>query len=253
MTTPSDRDLERISASLDGQLSPEEAARLEQRLAADPQLRQTRDELLRTRSLLRRAPVRRAPRNFTLTPRMAGLRPPQPRLVPVFSWASAAAVLALLVTFAAPLVGQFSSSSMAAAPLAAPLAAPAATLAPVADNSAATGLGSAAATQPPVLTGTQPPVLTGTQPPVLAGTQPPAETETGPQIMLMSVPQAATAEPTAPSLGQPNGPRQAKQAPVAFPFSPLQVALFIAALLLATAALVLRGLRLRAFARRTKD
>ena len=245
MTTPSDRDLERISASLDGQLSPEEAARLEQRLAADPQLRQTRDELLRTRSLLRRAPVRRAPRNFTLTPRMAGLRPPQPRLVPVFSWASAAAVLALLVTFAAPLVGQFSSSSMAAAPLAAPLAAPAATLAPVADNSAATGLGSAAATQPPV--------LTGTQPPVLAGTQPPAETETGPQIMLMSVPQAATAEPTAPSLGQPNGPRQAKQAPVAFPFSPLQVALFIAALLLATAALVLRGLRLRAFARRTKD
>ena len=245
MTTPSDRDLERISASLDGQLSPEEAARLEQRLAVDPQLRQTRDELLRTRSLLRRAPVHRAPRNFTLTPRMAGLRPPQPRLVPVFSWASAAAVLALLVTFAAPLVGQFSSSSMAAAPLAAPLAAPAATLAPVADNSAATGLGSAAATQPPV--------LTGTQPPVLAGTQPPAETETGPQIMLMSVPQAATAEPTAPSLGQPNGPRQAKQAPVAFPFSPLQVALFIAALLLATAALVLRGLRLRAFARRTKD
>lgn len=98
-TTPSFRDIEQLSAYLDGQLSPGEKARLESRLARDPQLRAVMDELTQSRALLRQLPPRRAPRNFTLTPAMAGVRPPLPRPYPTLRWASLLATLLLIFTF----------------------------------------------------------------------------------------------------------------------------------------------------------
>ncbi len=119
MTAINGRDLEQLSAYLDGELTQADRARLEARLARDPDLRDALAGLRQTRQLLRRTPQRRAPRNFTLTPRMAGLRPPTPRLVPAFSWASAAALLLFVCTLGAGLLPRFSFG--AAPPAAAPL------------------------------------------------------------------------------------------------------------------------------------
>jgi anti-sigma factor RsiW len=68
------RDWEALSAYLDGQLAPKERQLLEARLHARADLREALEDLRRTRGVLRaRLPVR-APRNFTLTPEMAGIR-----------------------------------------------------------------------------------------------------------------------------------------------------------------------------------
>jgi len=73
MTTKiSPHEEELLSAYLDGQLTPKERSRLEARLQGDAQLRSLLVELRRTRAILRSQPRLRAPRNFTLTPQMAG-------------------------------------------------------------------------------------------------------------------------------------------------------------------------------------
>ena len=93
------RDLELLSAYLDGGLNPSDSARFESRLASDESLRAALDNLRSTRSLLRQLPSRRAPRNFTLTPQMAGIKPPTPRAVPVFRFATALATFLFIITF----------------------------------------------------------------------------------------------------------------------------------------------------------
>jgi len=98
--TPSFRDVEQLSAYLDGQLKPSEIARLESRLQADPALASVLKDLRQARVLLRQLPQRRAPRNFTLTPKMVGLKPPLPRTYPVFRLATVLATLLLFFTFA---------------------------------------------------------------------------------------------------------------------------------------------------------
>jgi hypothetical protein len=102
------REIERLSAYLDGELSRKERTRLERDLQTRADLRAVLDDLQRTRGLLRSQPVIRAPRNFTLTPQMAGIKSPRPasrRLAPVFSMVSVmAAALFMLV-----LVGDFLS------------------------------------------------------------------------------------------------------------------------------------------------
>jgi len=98
--TPSFRDVEKLSAYLDGQLKPSESARLESRLQTDPELASVLKELRQARSLLRQLPQRRAPRNFTLTPKMVGQKPPLPRTYPVFRFATLVATLLLFFTFA---------------------------------------------------------------------------------------------------------------------------------------------------------
>jgi hypothetical protein len=115
MTTPSFRDVEQLSAYLDGRLSPLEETRLETRLQADPTLEALLADLRNARSILRRTPKHSLPRNFTISPRMAGIRPPVPRLVPLFSWASAVAAFLFIITLGGALVGQISSKT--AAPL----------------------------------------------------------------------------------------------------------------------------------------
>jgi hypothetical protein len=73
MTTPSFRDVEQLSAYLDGRLSQVEKTRLEARLQADPTLEALWGDLRNARSTLRRTPKHSVPRNFTISPRP---RPP---------------------------------------------------------------------------------------------------------------------------------------------------------------------------------
>ena len=93
------RDVELLSAYLDGQLKPSDSARLEARLKSDSELVSVMDDLRAARNLLRRLPQRRAPRNFTLTPKMVGKNPPMPRAYPLFRFATTIATLLLFFTF----------------------------------------------------------------------------------------------------------------------------------------------------------
>lgn len=98
--TPTFRDVEQISAYLDGQLSEAEKRRLSARLQTDPELAAVAEALRQSRALLRQTPQRRAPRNFTLTPKMAGVKPPAPRAVPFMRLASVFAAFLLFASFA---------------------------------------------------------------------------------------------------------------------------------------------------------
>ncbi|HUG34343.1 MAG TPA: zf-HC2 domain-containing protein, partial [Anaerolineales bacterium] len=93
------RDLELLSAYLDGELNPSDSARLEARLKNDPALDSVLDDLRAARTFLRKLPKRRAPRNFTLTRKMVGLNPPLPRSYPAFRFVTAVATLLFFFTF----------------------------------------------------------------------------------------------------------------------------------------------------------
>jgi len=87
------RDIELLSAYLDGELKPSELARMESRLKSDPELESEMKSMRATRTLLRKLPSRKAPRNFTLTRKMVGQNPPLPRTYPIFRWATTVATL----------------------------------------------------------------------------------------------------------------------------------------------------------------
>jgi hypothetical protein len=99
------RDLELLSSYLDGQLKPSDSARLEARLTSDPDLRAVLDDLRAARGLLRQLPMRKAPRNFTLTPKMVGKNPPLPRSYPAFKFVTALASLMLFFTLGLNFLG----------------------------------------------------------------------------------------------------------------------------------------------------
>ncbi len=79
-------------------MKPSDSARLEARLASDPDLRAVLDDLRAARGLLRQLPMRKAPRNFTLTPKMVGKNPPLPRSYSAFRFVTALASLMLFFT-----------------------------------------------------------------------------------------------------------------------------------------------------------
>jgi hypothetical protein len=116
MTQPSFRDVETLTAYLDGQLDSAQRQRLEARLGSDPELKAALDALRESRSVLRRLPQRRAPHNFTLTPKMAGIKPPLPRSYPIFRWASVVAAFLLFFAYATNLLPRLSLTMGAAAP-----------------------------------------------------------------------------------------------------------------------------------------
>ena len=212
MTHPSSRDLQALSAYLDGQVSQPDRKRLEARIAADPQLASALDELRQTRTLLRRTPKRRAPRNFTLTPKMAGIRPPVPRLVPVLSWGSAVAALFFIFTLGASLIGQLSFGMAAATSAAAPMGAGAALPAATAISAEAVPMpmapvAAAPATQAPA---TEAPanILANSAP----ATNAPA-TEVSANVLLATEAPATPAPTVAPSLSALNPPPAAKIMP----------------------------------------
>ena len=100
------RDLELLSAYLDGQLNPSESTRLETRLKTDPELASVLTDLRAARTLLRKLPVRKAPRNFTLTRKMVGQNPPLPRAYPWFRFTTALATLLFVFSFGLNTVGR---------------------------------------------------------------------------------------------------------------------------------------------------
>jgi hypothetical protein len=82
------RDLERLSAYLDGALNARQTARMDARLDREPVLRKALTELRQTAHLLRSMPQVAAPRHFTLTPEMVAGRKPH-AAYPVLKLASA--------------------------------------------------------------------------------------------------------------------------------------------------------------------
>ena len=118
------RDWETLSAYLDDQLSPKERSQLAASLEVNQELRQSLEDMRRTRAALRSAPRLRAPRNFTLTPEMAGIRPgvrsstrPLPEIYPVLRLASVLATFFFLVIFIGSLIGRnVPSQSISMAP-----------------------------------------------------------------------------------------------------------------------------------------
>lgn len=109
MSDLNDRNVEQLSAYLDGELTEAERATLEARLQADPALRGELDSLRQTVALVRALPTLKAPRSFALTAEQAGLVA-RPRPLPfyvssAFSALSAAAAVALVALSAYLLLG----------------------------------------------------------------------------------------------------------------------------------------------------
>ncbi len=98
------RDIEQLSSYLDGQLSPSESTRMESRIASDPELASAFNDIRAARGILRRLPSRKAPRNFTLTRQMVGLKPPLPRSYSFFRFSTSFATILLTLTFAVNLL-----------------------------------------------------------------------------------------------------------------------------------------------------
>ena len=88
-----------LSAYLDDQLSDVEKRQMDERLQSDPECLKALDSLRRTSSLLRSLPVRRAPRNFTLSAKSLP-RKLIPSFVSILRFSSAAAALLLVAAFA---------------------------------------------------------------------------------------------------------------------------------------------------------
>lgn len=95
-------DWESLSAYVDYRLSDSERTLLEGRLRAEPELQRALEEMRRIKAVAWYATRRRAPRNYTLSPRQVKARASSP-LYPTFRLAS---VLAS-VLFAMVLVGDF--------------------------------------------------------------------------------------------------------------------------------------------------
>ncbi|MEA4908157.1 MAG: zf-HC2 domain-containing protein [Anaerolineaceae bacterium] len=96
----SSHDWQLLSEYLDGELSPRDRQALEQRLQQQAELRAGLEELRTTRDALRSVPMRRVPRNFTLTPEMVQVRRPVlPGLFNVLRLSSAAAAVLVILTF----------------------------------------------------------------------------------------------------------------------------------------------------------
>jgi hypothetical protein len=113
-----DRELELLSAYLDNQLGPAERARLERRLAQEPQLQATLDDLRMVKVRLVALPKVKPPRNFTLTPKLLEARGhtaprPLPRLLPLVNLATALAAVLFAVLITADLRGSFNLAAPA--------------------------------------------------------------------------------------------------------------------------------------------
>lgn len=113
-TTISPRDLEILSAYLDGQLDRRSQMKVEARLNREPALNAVLVDLERTRSLLRSAGPIKAPRSFKLKPEMVA-QPKRRPVYPIFQFASAVAALLLIIVllgdFAGPRPATLATSS----------------------------------------------------------------------------------------------------------------------------------------------
>jgi anti-sigma factor RsiW len=102
----SNRDLERLSAYLDGALSEKEASRLEARLREEPTLRDAFQELKATAQMVSSLSEVSLPRSFTLTPEMVGMRE-RTRVYPAMRLATALATLAFFAVVGVDAITSF--------------------------------------------------------------------------------------------------------------------------------------------------
>lgn len=109
-------DVELLCAYLDGQLSPQETARVEARLGRERDLQGVLRDLRASRSVLRALPRRKAPRDFRLRPQMRKLVAPAPAAFPVLRFASVLASLLFLATLAVNGLTPLAASHLATAP-----------------------------------------------------------------------------------------------------------------------------------------
>ncbi len=100
----SERDLEMLSTYLDGQLTLGERAQLEARLQTEQELRTALEQIWQAQAAVRNLPFLRAPRNYMLSPKMAGLRKQSPRIYPILGLASALASLLLVLVLIGDLI-----------------------------------------------------------------------------------------------------------------------------------------------------
>jgi anti-sigma factor RsiW len=240
MRSSSFHDMEILSAYLDGQLSSSDRTRLEKRIHTDENLAEALKALRHTRTLLLQTPHRRAPRNFTLTPKMAGIRAPVPRLVPVFSWASAVALLLFIFTLGTSLIGQIASGTAAPMLAAAPSGlgggpAAAATMAPAL---------SAPATAAPAVPAHLVPAPATAAPMPLNATDQSIQATATPEAYIMSVPEA-----TPPGVMRVIPPQAAAKVRPK-PLNPWLIIWPGLGLLLGAVALLLSWLNQRAFQRK---
>ncbi|MBL8091728.1 MAG: hypothetical protein KF758_09605 [Anaerolineales bacterium] len=105
------RDIENLSAYLDGQLSDSDSKRLQARLESDAELDSVLRDLSSARNILKALPKRKAPKNFTLTRKMVGLKPPLPRTYPLFRLATIFATLFLVFSFSVNALSPYVSFS----------------------------------------------------------------------------------------------------------------------------------------------
>lgn len=115
MTRLTDHDLEQLSAYLDGELKPLEAAEIEARLRVEPELERTLSQLRWMSNSLKDLPTLRAPRSYRLTPEMVGQRARAWRL-PALRLATAAMALALVAVIGLDFLGSVGRMSLAGAP-----------------------------------------------------------------------------------------------------------------------------------------
>jgi anti-sigma factor RsiW len=229
MNSISFRDVELLCAYLDGELSDSKRKHLEARIHSEPALAAKLDEICETCKLLHSMPKRRAPRNFTLTPRMAGVRAPVPRLVPAFSWASAVAMLLFVFTLGTSLLGKLSFGTAAPMLAAAP-------------SGGVGGGPPAAATEAPVMMAAP----ENAEPAPLRESDPAMQTTPTVEVFLMAVPEA-TQLPVAKD-SQAETAREARQ-------KPLSPWLFIwpgLGVLLGLSALLVRWANQRAFQKKNR-
>lgn len=99
-TTLSPRDYELLSAYLDNACSPRENDLVEKRLKQDKEFSQVFLEFKHARRLMRSLPLRRVPRNFTLSASQVPARPQRFFLVPTLNYVAMGATLMLAIVFA---------------------------------------------------------------------------------------------------------------------------------------------------------
>ncbi len=105
------RDIENLSAYIDGQLSESESKRLQARLESDAELDSVLSDIRSARNILKTLPKRKAPKNFTLTRKMVGLKPPLPKTYPLFRLATIFATLLFVASISVNALSPYVSFS----------------------------------------------------------------------------------------------------------------------------------------------
>lgn len=114
------KELEQLSAYLDGQLNETEQKQIESRLAAEPELKEMYAGLRNTKLLFDRVRRVHAPHSFALTPEMVKVRKQKLPFPATIRWATSLAAILLVVMFGAEFImsGSFAAKSeMADAPM----------------------------------------------------------------------------------------------------------------------------------------